>query len=103
MLKDATVKHFVRFDTVPHFALLKGYFGHVIKGAARLHRFAGPKFSKRAGPGPAFIVCRITNRQSVGALIGLAEEATLGYYSNQPGVDLLYNLSKRQFTIRTCS
>jgi hypothetical protein len=100
MLKDATTKHFVRFDTVLRFALLKGYFGHGIKGAARLRRFAGPKFSKRSGPGPVFAVRRITNGQSVGALVGLPEEATIGYYSSQPGIDLLYHPAKRQFTIR---
>jgi hypothetical protein len=100
MLRDVNMKHFVRFDTLPRFALLKGYFGNAIKGAARLRRFAGPKFSPRTGPAPAYLVRRITNGQSVGALIGFPEEQTPGYHSNQPGIDLIYNPGKRQFTIR---
>ena len=100
MLKDTTIKHFARFDTLARLEMLKDYFGSGIQGAGRIRRFAGPHFSRQTGPAPAFNCRRLQSSESVGALIRLPEAPTAQYRSNQPGVDVIYIPAKRQFTIR---
>jgi hypothetical protein len=100
MLRDATIKEFARFDTVQRFNLLKAYFGGGIQGAGRIRRFSGPRFSRRTGPAPAFCARRLLNADSVGGFVELPNEPTMSYYSTRPGIDLMFSLAKRQFTIR---
>ena len=103
MLKDRIPKHFARFDTIPRVELLKGYFGRGIQAACRIRRPKGPKYSDRIGPGPAYHKAHHPqNEDTVGALIRLPNEPVLKYYSKQPGVDVMYNLEKCQFTICFC-
>jgi hypothetical protein len=99
MIKDEKSKQFARFDTVPRFDLLKAYFGSGIQAAGRIRRFAGPKFSRRTGPVPAFRARRLLNDHSIGIISELCQEPTQNRYSTKPGIDLTYCMAKRQLTI----
>jgi hypothetical protein len=99
-LKNNTINHFARFDTEERFALLMSYFGSGIQAAGQIRRKKGPKFSRRTGPFPAINVHRILKSDSVGAVIDLPPEAIVKYYSDQPGLDLLFTPSKNLLTVR---
>jgi hypothetical protein len=100
MLRDTTTKYYARFDTFERFELLKGYFGSGIQGAGCIRRMAGPKLSQRNQPGPAFLAYRLRQADTIGAVIRLPDEPTAKYHSDKPGVDVIFNPAKRQFTIR---
>jgi hypothetical protein len=80
--------------------ILKSYFGGGIQGAGRIRRFAGPKFSPRTGPAPAFCAHCLHTGDAVGGLVELPVEPTIKHHSNKPGIDLMYCLVKQQLTIR---
>jgi hypothetical protein len=100
MLHDVTVNFYARFDTMPRFNLLMGYFGSCIQGAGRIRRMAGPKLLRRTGPCPAFTSYRIHKQDTVGAVLKLSDTPTKEYHSKKPGVDICYHPARRQFTVR---
>jgi hypothetical protein len=100
MLRNITTNYYARFDTLPRFHLLKGYFGFGIQGAGRICRMAGPKLLRRTGPCPAFASYHLQNHDTVGAVIRLPDQPTKEYHSKKPGVDIIYHPARRQLTVR---